>query len=259
MYDQNTQNTQNINPLLAIFLIAQFIFIALLAFTIPRLFESNDITVNQDRLPSATIDDLNEYLPNLGNDAQKDIENSLHDLILANSPDQTVKNSKTNATLKEVSSLHFDRLGGINYLSAVIDVPEVNQSYDFYYAYSDDPENGEFQGFFNILCPDRPEAKIYPDFNCQDTNTDSWLQYPATHLGLASSFLPYYYFDHFSISINSSEPTKVTITPISFDIDEATRSSYIEETKSAVQALGFSPDLFTYYVSTVEDIDYTNE
>ncbi len=250
--------TKKFNPLLAIFLLAQIIFIALLAFTLPRLFESSDISVDQSRLPAAKIENLGDSLPSLNDQAKKDIENALYDLILANSTDQTTKNSETKAELKEVSSLHFDRLGGINYFSAVIDIPEVEQSYDFYYAAPDDPANGEFQSFFNILCPGRPASELY-DFECENTNTDSWLQYPATHLSLASSFLPYYYFDQFSISINPNEMTKVTITPITFDIDEATRNSYIEETKSAVKTLGFSPDLFTYYVSTIEDLDYTNE
>lgn len=266
MYDQYNQYNQynqsnqpkKPNPLLAGFLIAQLIFIILLIFALPRLFESNEITFDQPRLPSASIDNLNSYL-DLDDEDKKDVEDALYELILDNSTNQTITNSEAQAVIVEdtASSLHFDRLGGISYFSAVIDVPGVEQSYDFYYAYPDDPKSGEFQGFFNILCPDRPEAEIYPDFKCENTADDSWLQYPATHLGIASSFLPYYYFDYFSISIQPSEPTKAIISPVSYNTSEETRAAYVDEAKQAMKTLGFSPDLFTYYVFTEADVDYT--
>lgn len=250
----DSEKKRQINLPLIIFIIVQIIIIAILTFIVSSTSKSDNITVETNRLPDASIDNLRSSIPNISAEQAKNIELALFAVMRENSNTQDFANSSAKASIIEdtISLVHFENRKG-NLFSAVINAPDLNQSYDLYYGYPDD-NNGDFQGFISILCPARKESKIYPNFDCKDTSSLN-----PSQLSIVESFLPYMSFNYFSVSINSQEDnTEIQIYPTQFDLDDTTKKSYIEQTKQAVNSLGVSPDLFSYRFMNFQDYDYTN-
>ena len=241
---------------MAIFILIQIIFVILLIISVPKLFESNEInSLNTERNPSASITNLSSLVPeDYPMDGVGDIEVTLFDLARRNSSNSDIPVS-IKATIREdsVKNIYF-KDQNLNYFSAIIDIPELEQSYWFYNEFSNNKKNEYItvSKIYRIFCLDDPEDIIYPNFKCEDDFGT------AGRLEVVSDFINYFNFNYFSPSYSSlSQSNEIKIYPFNFNQDNTTKESYIQQTKNAIDSLGISPDLFEYRVMSAEDINYT--
>ena len=240
------------NMLVVGFVVAQVIFIAFLGVSISQLSQSDEITDdNPSRIPVATIKNFDSVVPDGYYGSIEILERTLFELILKNTPSENVSTS-VDVMIREdsVKTMHFEEQN-INYLSAIVDIPDLEQSYWFYNEYSNDKNNQyiEYYKSFRIFCLVEPQDIIYPEFNCKD---DFGL---AGRRELVSDLITYFDFNYFSPSYSTAGGSvKIMIYPHSFDIDSETKQLYVQRTKEAVVSLGVPPDLFVYYVAGPGDI-----
>lgn len=238
-----------------IFIFCELIFSIIIVAILSNILGTKNITTSPTGQPVASITNLRTTIPEVPLEVATTIEGQLYSALLDNSSTNTVLNTSTAASIAEdsVKRNTFDKRGGVTLISAAINVPDAKQSYSFFYGY---PEagNNDFQTFYTILCPVSDAVGSYANFDCRiltpsDVNKESIL----------STFLSYYDFDLFSATLDQNNSNRIIISPsITYDNDEKTKTSFINETKDAVSSLGFNPDDYEYYVRTAADINYEN-
>ena len=253
--DQNsTEYKIHVSIPVVVFVIAQIIFIIFLAISLPKLFQSDEITdEDPSRIPMATIDNYNSVIPENYSGNEELIEKTLFQLILRNSPDKDISKS-VKATVRENSAktVHFEEQN-IDYYSAIIDIPELEQSYWLYSEYSSSKNNKyiDYSKSYRFFCLDDSQEILYPTFDCKD---DFGI---AGRNELISDLIKYFDFNDFSPSYSSEQKTnEIKIYPHDFSIDDTIKESYIQQTKGAIDSIGISPNLFTYHVVNPQDINY---
>lgn len=237
------------------FAIVQIVFIVLFAISIPKLFQSDEINdEDPSRIPVATISNFASVVPKDYSGKIDLIEATLFQLILRNSPDGEISKS-VNAVVREdsIKNMYFE-YQNINYFSAIVDIPELEQSYWLYNEYSDN-ENNQFIDYsktYRIFCLENPEEILYPNFDCKD---DFGLN---GRYELVSDLLPYFEFKDFVIIFPyKRDYNGIEISPRTFDeLSGDIRESYIQQVRDAVASLGISSDIFTYHVMDPEQIRY---
>ena len=246
------ENKFRLDTLTTIFAVLQIIFIILLIVSISRLFQSDVIDDNDlSRIPAATINNFDSVAPEGYSGSIDQIERTLFDLIIRNSPNKNaLKDVDVFIREDSVKSVYFENKN-VNYFSAIVDIPDLEQSYWFYNEYSDTANNKyiDYSKTYRIFCLDDSQGIIFQNFDCQDD-----FGFEGKH-EIVSSLIGYFNFNYFSLSLPSEKGVReVRIKPINFNINDATKESYIQEAKNAVESLGVVPDLFTYYVIGPEDI-----
>lgn len=242
-----------INYLVLGFAIMQLIFIVAILFSVFGM-PNSDAILESDLVakPHITINNLRSVIPNLPDSSQTLIEYDLFELI---------KNNVSNVDISTTAELRANSIKTyyfpyqqINYVSAIVDLPELQQSYHIFHEYSDSENNPYLSPNSSTitLCLGDEEKKIYPDFTCKD------IYDPKTRYAIVANYINYFDFNYFSASLNLDNPDTIIIGPSSYDNDKNTETQYINETKNAVESLGFSPDHFKYYVRTASDINYDN-
>lgn len=248
------ENKFRLDTLTTIFAVLQIIFIILLIVSISRLFRSDVIDDNDpSRIPAATINNFDSVAPEGYSGSIDQIERTLFDLIIRNSQNKNASKD-VDVFIREdsVKSVYFGNKN-VNYFSAIVDVPDLRQSYWFYNEYSNTMNNKyiDYSKTYRIFCLDDSQEIIYQDFDCQD---DFGIK---GRLELVSDLITYFEFNYFSASYPIADDSGlIRIYPHSFNIDDEAKQSYIQQTKDAVGSLGVFPGLFTYRVMGLEDIEY---
>lgn len=245
----------HLNTPTATFIVIQIIFTVFLAISIPKLFQSDQITDDDpSRIPVATISNFTSVMPEDYSGDVKLIEATLFQLILRNSPGRDVSKS-ADVIIREdsIKTVYFE-YQNLNYLSAIVDIPELEQSYWFYSEYSSEKPNQyiDYSKFYRIFCLEDPQEIIYTDFNCQD---DFGLN---GRYELVSNLITYFEFSDFApIYSYKRDFNKIEISPYSFnELTNNTKDLYVQQVKDAIGSLGISPDIFTYRVMDSEEIRY---
>lgn len=254
--DQNSiEYKMHVSIPVVVFVIAQIILFIFLAISLPKLFQSDEITdEDPSRIPMATIDNYNSAIPENYSGNEELIEKTLFQLILRNSPDKDISKS-VKATVRENSAktVHFEEQN-IDYYSAIIDIPELEQSYWLYSEYSSSKNNKyiDYSKSYRFFCLDDSQEILYPTFDCKDDFGVNG------KYELVSDLVQFFDFNNFSPSYSSERNnSEIKLYPHNYDIDVATKDSYIQQTRDAISSLGVSPDLFTYYVVDLQDINYS--
>ena len=95
---------------------------------------------------------------------------TLFELAVRNSAGNNISTS-VEAFIREdsIREVYFENKD-VNYFSAIIDIPELEQSYWFYNEYSNDKNNEyiDYSKTYRLFCLDDSQEKIYPDFGCED-------------------------------------------------------------------------------------------
>lgn len=251
MYNEKPQ----INYFSIIFLVAEFMFIVILAAILSNLLGTNNITTDSSGHPIAPINNLRSSIPELSSEMATTTERQLYTALFANSPTGTISNSMTKASVVTDSVIrnNFDN-AGVNLVSAAIDVPALGQSYSFYYGYPQEGNN-DFQAFYTILCPVSDNVGSYSDFNCRDA-----IEGNVDKNTILSAFLSYFDFAYFSASLDPNNPSRIIISPsVTYDNNQKTKDGFIKEVQDAIDSLGMDSKDYEYYVRTAADIDYENK
>lgn len=249
-----------LNPLLATFFVIQIIFIVLLILSISRFSQTNNFSNSPNQGPTAKIENVSAVIPEDHAEWANLVEWALFNDALKNNTDQNISKTSTVAYIREgsVNTQYFESQG-INYVNAIVDIPELAQSYEIFLEYPNSKNaidaveysSADVMRPYSILCLNEASEIIYADFDCQEPPVY------ASRQRIVSNVLGYFEFEHFSPSYSFEQGSnKIDIYPYSFDIDDDTRASYVQQTKDAIASLGISPDLFTYYVIKPEDISY---
>lgn len=237
-----------------VFVVIQIVFIVFVALSLARLLRSDKISYDDTKeIPVAKIDNLDSVTHGDYFGSTRSLEMTLFELAVRNSAGNNISTS-VEAFIREdsIREVYFENKD-VNYFSAIIDIPELEQSYWFYNEYSNDKNNEyiDYSKTYRLFCLDDSQEKIYPDFGCEDG------------FGLkgrpeiVSDLITYFEFNYFSASYSMSDnSTMIKIYPHSLNIDEETKQSYIQQTRDAVYSLGISPDLFAYRVMGPGDIDF---
>ena len=248
----DSSKTQEKSILLIAFFIFQIIF-AIILTAIISMNATNDKVEPTDynRQPYISIKDINTKLP----DAPA-VYIGVVEQLLAKTVELNTENFDVNESVAEIRSesfnmIQFDQVNGV-YYTMIVDIPNLQQSYQIYALYSLGAEDPNPATYYTrqVLCLDEYSEKIYPDFNCRDLFGSDIRQ------TIVSNYLKYFNFNYFTAFSDSNDLSLVDINPIDFNIDDDTKSQYIQEVKSAVKSLGISPDLFTYKVLQQSDLNY---
>lgn len=237
---------------LAVFIVAQALFIVVMVSLVSLFNKDGKIgNVDYERQPSIAIEGLVDELPDTPNYFVNSLERTLAKTIELNMDTFDAVGTRAEVRQGTLQVHHFERLEGY-YYSAIIDIPNLRQSYQVYdhYPAADSPPNSAPSNMRYVLCLDNQEDVIYPDFRCKDGYSSN------VRLKIAGYYVKYFGFDYFTAFADSSDLSLININPINFDVDTATKNSYIAEVKDAISSLGISPDLFTYKVLQQSDLDY---
>ncbi len=251
---QNNERTKRISAPVAVFVCIQVIFLALIIISI-RAFTGNDKIENRSDRPTLSLEGLaTDESSGFSRAVVDDIRHSLTETVLLNTPNLDSSGTKAIVRDGSLKIASFDHYGFSNF-SVIVDLPDLRQSYQIFYKYPVASDSGDTtdNNPRTVLCLDDNYDIIYPEFDCKAAYP------PETRRQIASDYLKFFDFDYFSAYIEPKNPSTIVISPsVSYDNDDETKARYIDEVKSAVESLGLSPDSFTYYVRTAEDVNYYN-
>lgn len=253
---QNQTNYKiRFNKLAIGFIIIQVVFIVFLAISIPQLSQPDEVNdEDPSRIPVAMISNFDSVVPENYSGKVNLIETTLFQLILRNSLDGEISKS-VDVVVREdsVKNVYFKNQN-INYFSAIVDVPDLEQSYWFYSEYSDDSNNRyiDYSKAYRIFCLEDSEEILYPNFECEDGFGLNG------RYELVSDLISHFEFDGFAPLYSYERGfNEIGISPHTFDeLSDSTKELYIQQVKDAIASLGVSPDIFTYYVLNPDEIRY---
>ena len=244
----NTQKQPNY--LAIIFSIIELVFVISIGAIIINIISQSNNVKTWDNQSYVKIDQSAIENIELQNNYLEDIARALTETIALNTPDFSVSDSSATIREDSISLVEFPRYT-FNALSFIVDIPNLEQSYQVYYKYPTGTaaEISYGENPYAILCLDDSSQIIYSDFNCHTP-------YPAnTRQKIVTEYSRFLEFDNFTISFNESNPTLIEITPAT-NVADAVGELYIAETKSAIKSLGVSPNSFTYKVTKPEDLNF---
>lgn len=242
-----------INPIVAIFIAIQVIFILAIIISVPKLLEDNEISAGDyNEQPKVAVEDLETILSGSSEEVET-IERSLLGIIQNNINNVNLKS--TIAIMRDIKESYFS-YENLHHLSFVVDIPDLSQSYQIFYEYSDDENNQYISINDSIipLCLSEYETKVYTEFECKD------LYDQTTRNAIVAKYLPYFNFDYFSAYMNPSNIFEIIINPIGGDtINDIDSNLYIDMVKEKISSIGISPEIFEYRIISLEEITYIIE
>lgn len=244
-------SAKKVSPIVILFIMIQLLFIVLLVISFLNLRQSDGATDRKNE-PKVTIDGLTAKIKDFPNSYTDDIEHSLTETIELNVDNFNISNVE--AVIRDNSLKVKDFYDyGFKALSVIVDIPNLEQSYQIFYKYSTDYENIVDSAYYDnpraVLCLSEEMDKIYPNFKCQAS-------YPQeTRFKIVADYLKYLDFNYFSAFTDDSL-TKIIINPTEYSPTDEEKASYLQETKNAIESLGISPEIFTYEVSSPSDLTY---
>lgn len=257
MYEDYNSTPKNINYPLLIFVFIQILFIVVAIVSFLRLSKGDELYEDEYRTElSISIINISEKYSNFPEDNIVFLENELYDTIKKNISDSDLLN--TNAEIREGTEheQYFEN-ENLTFYSAIIDIPSLNQSYQFFHEYSDDKYNKNISpnDSYMVLCLDDEKLITYPDFNCQSKYDSS------TRDMIVSKYLPYHNFEYFSANVETKKDTttRIAIQPISSDFSSSESRAYTKQVKDFIESLGISSERFTYDVVDPEDFTFYQE
>lgn len=242
-----------INPIAAIFVVVQVIFILAIIISAPKLFKDDEISAGDyNEQPKVVIENLGTIFSG-SSERVETIERSLLGIIQNNTNNVNLKSAI--ATMRDVKESYFS-YENLHHLSFIVDIPDLSQSYQIFYEYSDDENNQYISINDSIipLCLSEYETKVYPEFECKD------LYEQTTRNAIVAKYLPYFNFDYFSAYVNPSNIFEIIISPIGSDtINDIDSNSYIDMVKEKISSIGISPEIFEYRIISLKEITYIIE
>ena len=247
-----TDSSKRISPIILFFAISQLLFVSLLVWSIFSLQQEDKITDREDE-PKVSISNLASAIENFPNSYIDDIEHSLTETIELNIDNFSIPDAKSTIRNDSLKVQNFDN-HGFRALSMIVDIPNLQQSYQIFYKYPIDYTKATNVPYYNnpraVLCLSEEIEKIYPNFICQ-------AKYPQeTRYKIVADYLKYFDFNYFSASINSDNPAKVYINPTKYSLTDNEKNTYLQEIKDAIESLGISSDLFEYEFIQPANLNY---
>ena len=249
MFNLDGERPVRINYLILIIVSLEVIFIIVSVTTIIAKFGQSDQISSNDYSgqPHISIEDFSRKITNFPVGKQDYLQNGLLNIAQINNPDINLGDVKARIRDDSVYE-HYFALPDLNYSSAIVDIPELNQSYQVFLQSSQDEYNRNLDpnGSIIFLCIEDPSDIIYKDFDCIDIYSQK------TRNSIVEKYLKYFQFDGFISWLDNYE--NVVIAPIDFGIVD--EEGFIIQAKEAIRSLGISPDLFNYNIMQGEEYNF---
>lgn len=243
---------RRVSPIVLVFIALQVLLLIVFLVSMAQLKDDNMAKTDAEyyaNKPELTIVGLADKYPDLTEYDISNIQKKVFDIISENT---SSLDTAVEATIRD-DSFHARSFNeNTKYMNAIIDIPSLEQSYEFYYSSNAvlDPEVSTY-----VLCLDGDARIIYENFECKSSDSES----------IRDRIIPAYInylnpdFDYFSIYLNPDKADTIVISPsVTYNNSETTKADYIREAKESIQSLGFSPEKYTYYVRTLADVNYDN-
>lgn len=259
--DNQNQSPIHLNPLFIIFLIIQIIFVVLFFLSISKFSQNDEFDNSPYQGPTMEIESISTVIPEDYTEWASLVEWALFNTAISNTEGQNISKTSAVAYIRDgtVKTQYFEKQG-INYMSAIVDIPELMQSYEIFLEYPNNKhtigiveyDNPDVIKPYSVLCLDEASEIIYTNFDCQESPVYTSRQ------EIVSKMLDYFEFDNFTpIYSFDNGSNDIEISPYTFEeLDSSTKESYIQQVKDAIASLGISPDIFTYRVMNPEEIRY---
>ena len=153
------------NPFVIIGIVIQIIFIILVIFLIQNITKKE--TINPNIEINHTFDSLPADLPDSSKSA---FESAIYEITSLNQ--ENIGNIASSGVIVREGSIKNQYLNELNlhYLSFIVDIPSIQQSYHLIYRWSDDKNNRYMPADEPLMAICLPKSQmIYPDFNCRDS------------------------------------------------------------------------------------------
>ena len=242
------------NPIIVIIFIFMEILIIVLIIASAQSLSHNDF-----QTPNIPVSSFQQELDNMPNGSKEAIQSSIYSAIALNGG--TISSiGDSDAKIREGTLInHYFQDINMNYISFIVDIPSIEQSYWVFHEWSSDNNNKKYMinQSTMVSCPVKQQI-IYYNFDCED-------KYNGRSQNIvAKEFFPEIKkesddFTEFNAFVDSENSSRIIIDAIHQNPSESTKKSDLEKVKSAVESLGISPDLFEYYFLQPSDITFHNE
>ena len=161
--NEDKVKTKTINPVIAVFVVLQILFIIFIFISFQKVFEI------QEPVLSTSVAGLEQEIESLPEDAKKEIDYSVYQAVVRNTIDSG--NVQKHGVLIRSNSLiekQYENMN-VNYVSFIADIPDIQQSYRVIYVWSDDFENQFISPDYKAVTLCLPDDQlIYDGFDCKD-------------------------------------------------------------------------------------------
>lgn len=226
--------------------ILQVAFLIIVVMVFRGMFEEEPISTE------VGIDNIQSMV---GDESLVEMDETLASLVysaISENSDDLGNAEEFSASVREgtVVKKEFDKNPPIKYMSFVVDVPVIRQSYKFYYEYEDVEEpdmwGNNIMDLF-VTCVSDEEA-IY-EFECDNSEGGN------RRARLVKSNLQYLDNEDFYAYIDEGDLSRIKIVSRSYEHSPEQDAKYVEEVKEFVESLGIPVELFEYYIVPVDEIE----
>lgn len=196
-----------INPVSAVLIFFQVIFIILMIISFRNLFDSSEPKLDIE------VSGLRDEIAGLSEEGKEVIEYNIYQAVSLNSISDNIQ--KSGVFIREGSLIneYFEKIN-VHYVNFIADIPDIQQSYKVVYEWSDNPENEFISPDYSAvaMCLDESQL-IYGDFDC--VNEKSYVKNAIVsdmirgneyiipgHEDIGISFISSVRYDDFKIQIN---------------------------------------------------------
>lgn len=151
---------KNFNPIIAIAALIQIIFIIVAIVSVKRIIDSNQPTLEVE------VTGLTSEIEGLKEENQEVVEYAIYQAMSNNLPGENIKKSGVNIREDSLINRYYDKTN-VHYANFIADIPEVSQSYQVAYVWSDDGLNKYVSPdvAIAVTCLDEKQL-IYGEFDC---------------------------------------------------------------------------------------------
>ncbi len=255
MYNEN-QPKQEINLLAILFVFLQLIFIVAFTSLIVSALQKSD-EVDGENQTQIVISNIDEAVPDLPRSALLRIQTDLGEKV--NAVAKTYSLTTTAEIRLDTVMVNYLINSADNFVSAVVDIPELEQSYRLYFKYDPDEEANaqaddeiDYHDISLVLCLRDDDEVIYPNFSCNNEFDKGSLQY------LASRLIGSFEFNDFAVAFDEDDSSLIKIWAYD-EYNVENDDAFLEELQIEIEKYGISPDIFNYYIIKQGDLDFTYE
>ena len=244
-----------INPIILVMIVIQLLFIVLVVISIHQILASNRPSLEVE------VSGLTSEIEGLSKNGKSAIEFSVYRAISDTNPSTDV--SKKGINIREGSLINkYYENANIHYVNFISDIPDIGQSYQVAYVWSDDESNKYASKDVGGVVTCLPQEQlIYGDFNCshvQEKNKKDIATMiiraiggkPDVNSDITLSIDPYAGYDGFKIGISYALCDSMCICK---KASEEGKQQALYTYNDFIKGLGYEPDDFTHYFYNCEN------
>ena len=240
-----------ISPFVIIFLVVQTFVAIIIISIIVNVNKPEEIAENDtERQPRLLVEGLENVEPSLPDSSLSDIQKGLLSIARYNNQNINTIDAVGIVRPESLRTYRFEDQD-LYFVSAVIDIPELGQSYQVFHDYTNTKGNIYYNYYFATIsvCNSGIVENIYPDFECKDMHDKK------IYGEIVNKYLDYFKYDGINVDFSDESLTTIEIFLPTPGQDEAAKKTHIKRVKEKIESLGIPGDHFNYEVIDNTDLD----